>query len=87
MKKKLRVSKFRSKIFEIFTFEFSSSTDYVIKCKMISKKGVKLDFTIQRRREEKERRVLKLEEKKEKERRETIKFSENPIHGNGLAYC
>lgn len=45
---------------------------------MISKKGLKLDFTIQRRREEKERRVSKLEEKKEKERRETIKFSENP---------
>lgn len=85
MKKKLRVSKFRSKIFEIFTFEFSSSTDYVIKCKMISKKEMKLDFTIQRK--EKERRVSKLEEKKEKERRETIKFSENPIHGNGLAYC
>ena len=58
MKKKLRVSKFRSKIFEIFSFEFSSSTDYVIKCKMISKKGLKLDFTIQRRREEKERREI-----------------------------
>ena len=64
MKKKLRVSKFRCKIFEIFTFEFSSSTDYVIKCKIISKKGMKLDFTIQRRREGKERKVSKLEEKK-----------------------